>query len=389
MPGGQQISVGQGSLGAPGVALLSGQQINTGQGAVTWHPNETGLLIGQPVTTGQGTLTFRSQNGQQITSFQGSVSVLNPQPPLTGQQINTAQGTVLASGNQVTVHINGIEASALAGIVANGPVLLTGVQGTFAAGLLGNSHARPLDPMPDVGDGGTSTVVFAGFLVPNIEADDSFIFSAQGIPLSSFSVPMVGSSVTTASGLMSASDKQAALSGTAATMAQGTPVQTTLRPLLGSSAQTSQNSVGAPGVALLTGSVVTLSPGTITGISVTKALTGTAITAAAQTIAGTTSPALSGQQITTAQEGIGPRTQLLSGLSLNVDQGNIAYRENRLIGVAVAMGQGTMGTINTGINYTPVDDSQNPAFVPVNDAQPDAWGNVSKSQVPGWHVTED
>lgn len=269
---------------------MAGQQIDVGQGSIVWHPADADALHGLEASVEQGTLTFRQQGGQQINTGQGSVSVDTPQPSLSGEELSFGQGTLTASGNDVTVHISGSEAEFRTGTVTIGPAALSG--GEIAA-----EDDGTVTPSVSLAITGIEATVSADTIVPNIEADDTRIISQSGSGAVSFSTPLVGTAVAVSTGSLNATDRP--LEGSEVTVEQGTPPPVVSAELTGSEILVEQESVGAPGGASLSGQEVVLSSGVI---SRSPVLTGQSVTVDLGTIVGVPGVvALVGQSVSVGQ----------------------------------------------------------------------------------------
>jgi hypothetical protein len=252
---------------------MSGVASTSAQGTAT--PGASVALSGQVITCGQG--QFDTPHGQVIVSQQGSVSVVYTFTPV-GQQIDSASGVVgLGAGDDVTVHISGVESSfAQESLV---PVSgLTGLSSSSAAGTATPSTALPLT--------GSSFSTGQGNVSASQGADDTYIASAGGTPAGVHSIPLSGSAITSSQGTVTANDKQAPLDSgalTKITLSAGTATPNRSILLSGSSITSAQYPVGAPGFASLTGSSLTIEQGFF---GLVQPLTGQEITSAQGTIVG-------------------------------------------------------------------------------------------------------
>jgi hypothetical protein len=273
-----------------------GIQATSGQGSVS-SVGTTVAVQGQAITVGQG--DFEDQRGQAFFAEQGSLSPGITMAALTSQAITVGQGSVTVAttgGDDVTVHISGVEATFAQGMVVIGPTLIAGSDVTSAAGTVTPSREKALT--------GSSITSGIGTVVPNQEAENTYIASAATAPTWGFSIPLTGSAVSVAQGSVTASalDKTAPLFGDNILTAQGTPVYVVSVPLSGSSVTCAISNMGAPGYAELSGSSSTVEQGFL----------GRAY-------------ALSGQEITTAQGTIigVPGLVALVGESVSVQQGTM------------------------------------------------------------------
>jgi hypothetical protein len=220
---------------------------------------------------------------------------------LTGQAITVGHGTVTytpTSGGNVTVHISGVEATFLQGIVVIGPTLIAGSGATSAAGTVTPSGTVALT--------GSAITSSAGTVIPDLGVEDTYISSAQGSPAAVVSLPLTGSEVTTAQGTVTASaqDQTAALNAVLVEVLvlHGTATPVLSLPLSGNSATFAQENMGAPGYAELTGSSITVEQGFL---GREMAITGQEITSAQGSIVGLPGiVALVGQSVTVEQGGM-------------------------------------------------------------------------------------
>lgn len=253
---------------------MSGVASTSGIGDVT--PSRSIALTGQVITASQESL--EDQHGQVFFAEQGSVGLNLVMSPLTGQSITIGQGTISVAttgGDNVTVHISGVEASFFQDSVLIGPTLLTGSETTSAHGSVTYSSTVPLT--------GSESVLSTGVASTGQEAEDTFITSSAGTASPNLSQALTGSAITGEQGSVSTDAKEEPLFGGEFSAADGTPLAVVSVSITGNSASLSQGAFGAPGGAALTGSSVTVEQGFL-GRS--YSLTGSEITSETGTIVG-------------------------------------------------------------------------------------------------------
>jgi hypothetical protein len=271
----------QGTAAPVNTQTLTGQVVTGGTGLI--FPNSAGTipLVGSSIASASGTVLTpgtRALTGLESTASAGTLTpTLRPTDPV-GQAITSALGTVSIAANNVTVHITGEDIISAAGVADAMPVL-TGQVSTSAAGTLIATMQVPL-----VGSAGTLSQ--GTMTIEQAPSEDTYIQSAQGSASLSSTVPLSGSASTLATGTLSITgDISQALTGSASTPAAGLLVPTPLLALIGESIQSSQENMGAPGSAVLTGQVMTMDAGTVfvTGDR-TQSLTGSSFSASAGTL---------------------------------------------------------------------------------------------------------
>jgi hypothetical protein len=271
----------------------------SGQGSVT-HGGSAVPLSGQAITVGQGDFAESVHGGQVFVAQQGSLSPGITMASLTGQAITSAHGTVTPSitgGGNVTVHIDGVEATFVQGVAVIGPTLIAGSGATTAAGSVTTSREAALT--------GSAISSQSGTVTANQGAEDTYIASAAGSPALDISKALTGTAITGAQGSVSASasDQTAALSSLfMGFFPQSLAGISQSVQLSGTAATFAQSNVGAPGGAALTGSSITVEQGFLgreIGIS------GQEITSSQGSIIGLPGiVALVGQAITVEQGGL-------------------------------------------------------------------------------------
>jgi hypothetical protein len=293
MSGGQSSASGQGSLGHGGFSIA---------------------LSGQVITVQQESL--EDQHGQVFFAEQGSLSggTTIPNSTLT-QVITSATGTltyVAETTGDKSVHLGpGQEASFLLGAsqAVIGPAVLSGQSSTSAAGSVTQSAEAPLV--------GSSFTASAGFVIPNVLAEDTYIVSAQGSATRSSTVPLVGESSTCEQEdfAVSSADKEITLSSVGMQIEaeiDGVVLpESSVVPFEGMEATeveafaiiSAQENIGAPGVVELSGVSMTTEQGFL-GRS--YAVTGQEITSSSGTIVGLPGiVALVGSEVSVQQGSIG------------------------------------------------------------------------------------
>jgi hypothetical protein len=251
-----------------------GIQATSAQGSVS-SVGTAVAIQGQSITCGQG--LFALPHGQVFSGAQGSVAAANT-TSVAGQVISTGQGSVTVAttgGDDVTVHIGGSQEieSALGSVSPqNFP---TSQVSTSAAGTMGITREIPI-----TGIAITSSI---GTLISQQGDDDTYISSAAGSATVNSSKALTGSAVTLSQGTVTTGDKQESLSGSTFTAQRGTLVPDRSVPISGQSVSVSQQNMGAPGYADLTGQAITVEQG---GLGRNIAITGQEITSAQGTILG-------------------------------------------------------------------------------------------------------
>lgn len=338
---GQEATFSQGTLTPSSSVAQTSSLISGSQG--TANPNNDGTvpISGSEVVTASGSVGTGGQSaaltGSESTSGIGTVVYSLRPTDISGQSITTESGTVQPSGNSVTVNITGIDFTAIAGDVNSGSQVISGEVGTSASGTVTYGLSLPID-----GIGITSDI---GQLSPNQDAVDSLITSSSGLAVSAFDVALNGVELASAQGTVGITgDAEIALTGQELTSAQETITDTVSCGLAGQGISAAQNNMGAPGGASLTGAESTLAQGDVFLTNDrTFALSGLGMTAQDGAALASSLAFPSGQGMTLAIEGIGPRTVEMLGMAVTVSAGEIHVERVK---------HTTPGTHKRGKNYT-------------------------------------
>jgi hypothetical protein len=322
MAGGQSSTSGQGSFGRAVTVALAGIALTAALGSVV------GASGGQQTTSEQGSVTKTVSvlpTGQAVTLAAGTVTPQQGQIGLTGQAITSSAGTVFPSGNDVTVHVSGVEAEFSSGAFGTG-CSLTGQAITTGTGTTAQGVSMPL-----VGSGMTAE---QGLVSSGIDVgEDTYITSSHGNFGNTFDVALTGGEITGAQGALVLSDGQEALSGSESASSAGTATPVSEIALTGQAITTDHGLLGAPGFASLTGSQVSVDAGNVyTDNDRSYALTGQAITASTGDTFASPVCFYGGQTIAVEQEGIGPRTVELSGQQIAVTAGLVTAPVVEVVG---------------------------------------------------------
>lgn len=310
---GQALTSGQGSVGRGVTLALVGIALTLTAG------NLGGSVSGQQFEVSQGTVVQSisvAVSGSEITSAAGTLTPQTGEQRLVGQGITSASGSVYPSGNDVTVNISGVEAAFVPGVVDAGGQPLSGSAITSAAGTPVYSLSLAIT--------GIESVSAAGTISPGIDADDTYVQTFIGSTVGSFDVALTGSGVAVSAGTMITQDGEEMLTGQASTSGQGTAAVDVLMPITGQEITTAQSPFGAPGMADLTGSAITVSAGDVfTTNDRTYALTGQSITVGQGNAVTSYLAFATGQVLTVSAQEIGPRAVALTGEQVGVGQGDV------------------------------------------------------------------
>jgi hypothetical protein len=239
-----------------------GQVSTSGIGSLG-HGGITKPIAGQVITSGQGVLD--DQRGQFFFTGQGSLAPRLTPTGITGQSINSAQGTITPAPQgtgDVTVHLNADEQFIRSFVGTVSPITVpSGQASTSAAGVVVPLYTRDL-----VGESFTASI---GVLAPVLDAEDTYIGSLSGLPSVSQDCALTGEATTFDLGTLSSSalDKEAELLGLELVSGQ-TSIEGTISAdlvVIGDELNTlitsSQSNLGAPGGAALTGAEVLVEQG--------------------------------------------------------------------------------------------------------------------------------
>jgi hypothetical protein len=336
---GQSFSAEQGSVSAVGsVVPLTGAEVTTAQGTTSANADGNVALVGQSATASAGTASpgwGQALTGSAAPGSAGSVLVIVNPSTSAGQVITPATGTLVAvGGGDVTVHISGVEFTAVNGSVEVGPSALTGQASTGSAGTAAPSAEVPLT--------GESMTIAQQSVEAGQEAPDTLIEAESGTAVSNFAVALTGEEATGEQGEFTVTgDDSQALSGEEDTCAAGTATPAVAVPLTGESFTSAQQNMGAPGGASLTGASATVTAGDVFVTNDREfALTGVSMTAQDGLAFSSPLAFALGQELTISQENLGPREVTLTGESSTVEQGTLGPEDGRM---ADAGGHGKKG----------------------------------------------
>jgi hypothetical protein len=220
-------------------------------------------LSGQAITTEQGDVTPSDSRGQSFGSAVGSVGLVFTPTSLGSQLISIGQGTVTASlsgSGALTLGLSGVEASffhthgAVKSATALSGQASTTQTGTIVGGIAGDGGSQL--------EGAVATFQ-SGVLIPNLEADDTYIASGHGVVQRGISKAISGSAITSSQGSLAAfsGDVVSALEGHGLDVLNGSVIKSVSCPLVGVGALFSQQNMSAPGNVDLTGQVVSVDQG--------------------------------------------------------------------------------------------------------------------------------
>jgi hypothetical protein len=219
-------------------------------------------LSGQAITTAQGTVTPPESSGQSFASSSGSVGARFT-TGISSQVITVGQGTVTASlsgGGALTIGLSGVEAEFLhtAGAIRAATALSgqasTTATGTVVGGIAGDGGAQL---------NGAVATFQSGTLIPNLEADDTYIASGMTSAQIGISKALTGLASTSGHGsvVANATGQTAALFGRDLGVVQGTAAPGISSAITGSEAVFSQENMSAPGRVDLLGQSVLVEQG--------------------------------------------------------------------------------------------------------------------------------
>jgi hypothetical protein len=317
---GSSSTVGQTAPTPTPLLSISGQASTSASGSVT--PSASAALTGLVITASQESLD--DSRGQVFFSAQGS---LNPGLSLgiSGQAITSAQGSVTVAdtgGDNVTVHISGVQASFSQGIFLNPVDMTPGQSATSAAGTVTPSSTVPLT--------GSASTLATGTVTPDLGTENSFIQSASGTASPEISKALTGSEITSAHGTISAAanDETEAISGPEITVEAGTVTPVPTIELTGQEITSDLGNFGAPGFVALTGQSVSVDQG---NFGREYPLSGQGITSSAGTI---------------LPQNVAPGNLLLFNNLLTAQQGNVTAVNSSVVleltGQESTLSQGTL-----------------------------------------------
>jgi hypothetical protein len=284
-------------------------------------------LSGQVITTAQGDVGEPESSGQSFASSTGSVGAAFT-TGITSQVITVGQGTVTASlsgGGALTISLSGVEASFLhtAGAIKSATALSgqasTTATGTIVGGIAGDGGAQL--------DGAVATFQ-SGTLVPNLEADDTYIASAAGTVQDGITKALEGSAITSADGTISASVGDVTRGLDTATdpvfiaSASGVATSNIDLPLTGLSAALAQQNMSAPGRVDLVGHSATVEQGffgrayPLTGQEISSADDFMEVSGFVPLVGDSST----GEQYTFVDLAL-PKTLAITGISMSLEQG--------------------------------------------------------------------
>jgi hypothetical protein len=380
---GQTITSAQGSISAvAGAVTLTGAAITGEQGTTTPNSNGTVALTGSASTLAQGSPaldTSKAATGSEATSEDGDLA-----PNLFPTNINfptltLSTGTVeREGGGDVTVHISGNEFTAGSGVVDSGGQPLTGQASTSAAGTATPSVTTAIS--------GESMTADIGSITPEQLADDTYIASTAGSTVGSMTVPLVGSEATAEQGeLIVTGDEEMALAGSEVTSATGTLTPSVSAAVTGSEFLGEQNAIGAPGFVALTGSLILVSAGDVfTTNDRDLALTGESMTAQDGSCFASPLAFVTGASMTIEQAQIGERTFALTGSEVTVSAGDMSAGPKNATGFVLYLPfRAVSGIFSEGGGVdTSVNATTNKTVMPPpNEPLTDQQGRIS----PSWY----
>jgi hypothetical protein len=380
---GQSITSAQGSISAvAGAVTLTGSAITGEQGTTTPNSNGTVALTGSASTLAQGSPaldTSKAATGSEATSEDGDLA-----PNLFPTNINfptltLSTGTVeREGGGDVTVHISGNEFTAGSGVVDSGGQPLTGQASTSASGTATPSVTTAIS--------GESMTADIGSITPEQLADDTYIASTAGSTVGSMTVPLVGSEATAEQGeLIVTGDEEMALAGEEMTSAAGTLTPSVDAAVTGSEFLGEQNAIGAPGFVALTGSLILVSAGDVfTTNDRDLALTGEAMTAQDGSCFASPLAFVTGASMTIEQSQIGERTFALTGSEVTVSAGDMSAGPKNATGFVLYLPfRAVSGIFSEGGGVdTSVNATTNKTVMPPpNEPLTDQQGRIS----PSWY----
>jgi hypothetical protein len=284
-------------------------------------------LSGQAITTAQGTVTPPESSGQSFASSSGSVGARFT-TGISSQVITVGQGTVTASlsgGGALTIGLSGVEAEFLhtAGAIRSATALSgqasTTATGTVVGGIAGDGGAQL---------GGAVATFGTGTLVPNLEADDTYIASGAGTVIRGITKALVGSAISSSDGSITASvgDVTRALDSLVdpvfITSASGVATANLGLPLTGSSVVLSQATMSAPGRADLVGQSSTVEQGffgrsySLSGQEISSSTDFMEVSGFAPLVGDSSTG-----QLYTFEDLALPKTLAITGLSMSMEQG--------------------------------------------------------------------
>lgn len=341
MSGGQSITVSAGTLGTVGGRTLAlvgsaialsagvitggshGQVLTISQGSVTAVQSggvplsSTHSFVqyaGEDLQIGGATLTFGAL--ASMTAGDGTLTPLSQPPAMTGLPISVSAGTMVPEGSAQTVHLSGQEADFALGTIVVGGQLLAGMASTPAQGAYGLDLTVPVS--------GEGMVSESGTISPEQGADDTLITSFEGLMAGDFTLALSGAETTSAPGSVSTGDAFALLTGSSSTAEAGSFAFEESYPIVGSLILADHGTFGAPGFASLSGAEITAAAGSVfldndrtyplVGESV-SVLDGAAVTSYLAFV--------TGQELASGLEGIGPRTLELVGLEIDAQDGRV------------------------------------------------------------------
>jgi hypothetical protein len=317
---GEAVTSAAGTIVQAITVALVGIAISLSSGSVGTNTDGNVPVSGSEVTTSTGTTSpsySRALTGEEITSAQTAPAVNRTPTQISGQVVTSASGTIIASGDGLTVHISGVEATFATGVIDSGVHAISGQATTSAQGSCGLNLSLPLT--------GSAFSCEIGNIAAAQEADDTFIQSSSGTVVSSLSLTLAGSEVSTAQGAFTVTgDGFADLVGEEITSETGTVSFSQSFELSGVQINSAQETVGAPGGAALSGVEITSSPGSVfTTADREFALTGVETTVQAGDTFASPLAFVDGLEIVTDLQGIGPREVTLSGAEITSSAGSV------------------------------------------------------------------
>jgi hypothetical protein len=299
---------------------LTGEGATSTAGTVTALSDGTVTLTGSGITAAQQTIVpdlSQAPEGQEAAVGRGTpLAGLRP-TDITAPTIAAATGTVTAvGGGDVTVHMSGEEAAAVAGSVGAGSQLLDGITVSMGRGTPLVGFSKPLV--------GEAFATQAGTVTSEQFADDTYIASGLGsVSTLSSAVQLLGAGATAEYGELAVTgDDETALSGLSATFAAQSLVRSIDLALTGGGITAAQQAMGAPGGATLTGLAVSVAAGeTTTSNDRTVALDGAGFAAGYGSPFASPLAFPAGLGLTLAQETIGPINVALTGEAITSGQG--------------------------------------------------------------------
>ncbi len=315
---GIQFDSAQGTT-SPGISIaLVGIALAVSVGSIS--PNNDGFvpLTGSSVSTAQETIApswSQALTGSAGTGSAGTITLDLRPTNIVGQVLTSASGTIIASGDGVTVNISGVEATFFTGDVINGGQQTTSQVVTSTAGT-----ASPVLELPLTG---SSVTVEQGLTGPDQAADDVYATFSQGTPVSLFEVALEGAEFTSSVGDVAVTgDVTETLKGAESTAAAGSLEYNKQEPLTGSVATFAQEPIGAPGFASLSGIEVTTTAGNVfTTNDRDYALTGVSMTISEGSTFASPLAFVEGALLLLEIQDIGPREVTLSGVEITSEMG--------------------------------------------------------------------